>query len=337
MRKYVWAALCSSLVAACGGGGGDGAPATPQATVGISSTNQDQVGRAAASAVVSIASVSSGATASSGGAGVASVSWLSRQAALALNSTRKLALANRAQPMALVDYVPLTQCTAGGTAKVTLDDTNSNGQPDIGETLTFVFTNCKSTANDNVNGTIGISIASAGPTAGGITFTGTMTFAITGTEGARTATINGAVAATYTDITSTVSRTDLTVGASNLTGSVTAGGVTETLTYENGFTISETDTSDANGNTIQSSTLVSGGLTSSVLAGRVVLATQTPIVQLAADAYPSSGVLRATGTSGSALRLTALNATQVQVELDADGNGSYEATTTLPWSTVLPG
>lgn len=334
MRKFVWVALCGSLVAACGGGGGGDTPAL-QPTVGVSATNQDKVGRAAASAVVTVAGAGAGATASSGGAGIAAWPGVSRAVALAMSGSRKTVLSAGAQPLA-VQPISSGACAAGGTAAVTLDDTNGNGQPDFGEALVFTFDHCQVTANDSVNGTLSVSLASASRTAAGITFTGTMTFAITATEGTRTGTITGSVQASYTDVSSTVSRTDLTVGASNLAGTVSAGGVVETLTYENGFSISETDTADAISNPLSTSTIVSGALTSSELAGRVVLATQQPIVQLAADLYPGSGVLRATGTSGSALRLTILNTSSVQLDLDADGNGSYEATRTVNWSVLLP-
>jgi hypothetical protein len=51
--------------------------------------------------------------------------------------------------------------------------------------------------------------------------------------------------------------------------------------------------------------------------------------------YPYTGVLLISGASNSALRLTVLNNSQVQEELDADGNGIYESSTTLDWATLL--
>ena len=61
-----------------------------------------------------------------------------------------------------------------------------------------------------------------------------------------------------------------------------------------GFTISETDTSTG------SSLTIAGGVQSSVLAGRIVIATPTAIVQSTGALYPSSGQLLVTGTGGSA-------------------------------------
>ena len=335
MRKHVWAALCGALVAACGGGGGGG-PTMVAATMGVNSANQDAVARTSASAMGSIASAGTGVTASSGGAGVASLPGASRQVALALTSTRKATLAaGRAGPLATRSET--APCAFSGTVTVTVNDANNNNQGDAGDSLTFTFTNCKVTAADNANGSIAITLSSFAATPVGANFAGTMTLNLVATEGTRTATLAGTVAANFTDLTTTQSRTSLTIGAGGLTGSVTAGGTTETITYENGFALSETETIDGNGNPLSTSTTVSGAISSSVLAGRIVLETTTPIVHLAADAYPGSGMLRATGTSGSALRVTALNNTQVQLDLDADGNGTYEASKTVLWTTVLPG
>jgi hypothetical protein len=329
MRKYVWAALCSSLVAACGGGGGDAAP--PVGTVPISDANQVQVARTSASAVISLAGAGGSATASSGGAGVASLPGVSRHIALALAGTRKAALG--VQPQAIQPVIPTQACPAGGTFGVTYDDTNVNQRLDIGEVLTFTFSNCKSTVDDNVNGTISVTVSSASATG----YSGTMTLNLASSVGARSATVAGSVTVNFTELSASQSRTELTVGANALTGTVTVPGVgSETITYETGFSIATTDT--VNGSTpVSTSSIVSGAISASGLAnGRIVLATPTPIVQLAADLYPSSGAMRVTGASGSTLLITAVSASQVRLQLDTDGNGSYERDQTLPWGTVLP-
>lgn len=332
MRKHVWMAVCSGLVAACGGGGGD-APAAAQPTVGISSTNQDQVARTSASAVVSVAAAGTGtgATGSGGGAGVAALPGAARQVALALQGGRKAALAAGVQPLAVV--TDTTLCPAGGQFVVAVNNANNNNAFDAGDSLTITFENCKTTATDNTNGSIAVTVASVSGTG----FIGTMTLNLASTEGTRTGSVVGSVAASYTDVSATVSRTELLVGAAGLSGTVSIGNVSETITYENGFSIATTSTVNGAGAAVSSSSTVSGAITASGLAnGRIVLATPAPIVQLAADAYPSSGALRATGTSGSTLLVTALSATQVRLQLDADGNGSYEGDKTVAWGVVLP-
>lgn len=320
MRNMVWVALCSALVAACGGGGGDSGSTTPVATLAITSTNQDGVARAATSATTSVGTASGGLTGTSGGA--VSLGAVSKRVAFALENSRKATLS--AQPLAITSDT--YDCSYDGTVTLTVDNANNNSAVDNGDSLTFTFNNCKETANDNANGTLAITLNSY--TSG--SFTGTMAFNLTATDGTRSAVVTGSVGVSYSVLSSTSSRIDMTVGSNGLSSTVTAGGVPESLTYESGFTISETDTSTG------SSLTIAGGIQSSVLAGRIVIATPTAIVQSTGALYPSSGQLLVTGTSGSALRITVLSSTQIQLELDADGNGTFDNPVVRNWSTVLP-
>lgn len=329
MRKRAWAALCSGLVAACGGGGGDGAAPAPTASVAITAANQQQVARAAASSVTSVAGAGSiGAFASSSGASAARLPGLSRQVALALGTARATALSARVRPLATESQQ--IDCPAGGSVIVTLTFSNPT-QFTPGDTLGMGFNNCKTTSSDNANGTVSIVLSSHAQTAVGQNFAGTMSLNLTATEGNRTSTVSGSVSASYTDLSVSSSRLDLTIGSSGLTASVTGGGTSETIGYAAGFSISQTDTST------DSSVTVNGSIDSSLLAGRITLQTTAPIVQGAADAYPSSGALRITGASGSALLLTVQSTTALQVQLDANGDGTYEASATYTWTQMLPG
>jgi hypothetical protein len=46
-------------------------------------------------------------------------------------------------------------------------------------------------------------------------------------------------------------------------------------------------------------------------------------------------VIKAQGLHGTLL-MTVMNATTVQLQLDADGDGTYENTTTTPWTSLVP-
>ncbi|HET9206976.1 MAG TPA: hypothetical protein VFO28_12110 [Burkholderiaceae bacterium] len=297
----------------------------------ITPANQQQVARAAASSVTSLASTGVlGGVASSSGASVARLPSLSRQVALALGTARQSALSARVRTLDTASEQ--IDCPAGGSITLTLTYSNAS-QFTPGDTLGFTFNNCQTSATDRTNGAMSIAMSSYAETAVGESFAGTMSLNLTATEGDRTSAVSGSVSANYADLSATTSRLDLiVVGSSGLTASVTtAGGTPETIGYVSGFTISETDTSTS------SSVTVNGSIDSSRLAGRITLQTATPIVQQAADAYPSSGVLRVTGAGGSALLLTAQSATALQVQLDANGDGTYEATATYTWAEVLPG
>ena len=59
--------------------------------------------------------------------------------------------------------------------------------------------------------------------------------------------------------------------------------------------------------------------------GYVVLSTPLAIETGLYDAAPNAGVLLLTGRDSTAARLTVLSSDYYQVEMDLDGNGSFEA------------
>jgi hypothetical protein len=76
---------------------------------------------------------------------------------------------------------------------------------------------------------------------------------------------------------------------------------------------------------------VDGMFASTELGGSVTLTTLTPFVKSDADAYPHAGSMRASGVAGSTLTFTVLNATDVQLDVDADGDGTNEFTLFTTW------
>jgi hypothetical protein len=69
--------------------------------------------------------------------------------------------------------------------------------------------------------------------------------------------------------------------------------------------------------------------------GYVEVTTPQALVVLTGDTFPSSGELVVTGSGGSKARLTPLSATQFQIEVDADGDDSYETTLgPLTWEST---
>jgi hypothetical protein len=67
----------------------------------------------------------------------------------------------------------------------------------------------------------------------------------------------------------------------------------------------------------------------------VSFSTPTTIVRRGTDMYPYTGVLLISGASNSALRLTVISNSQVQEDLDANGDGTYEGATIVNWNTLL--
>jgi hypothetical protein len=67
--------------------------------------------------------------------------------------------------------------------------------------------------------------------------------------------------------------------------------------------------------------------------GYVDVSTPTPFRINSGDEWPSSGVLMVTGENGSA-KLTVLSTTSFQIDIDTNGDGASDQTTTGNWATI---
>ncbi len=132
-------------------------------------------------------------------------------------------------------------------------------------------------------------------------------------------------------ITSTSFQIALTVGADALTVTSSAPGYLDTIVYEPGMQLAVTATDGA---LPRSDVTLNGSFTVSSIGGRVWVATVLPLRQLGTDANPSSGQVVVTGASGTHLRVTALNSTSVQLELDGNGDGTYERSGAFAWDSI---
>ena len=65
--------------------------------------------------------------------------------------------------------------------------------------------------------------------------------------------------------------------------------------------------------------------------GFVVISTSTPFRFLAGNSYPSSGTMIVTGASNGRVKLTVNNSTSYTVDVDADGDGTYETSSSHTW------
>ncbi len=58
-------------------------------------------------------------------------------------------------------------------------------------------------------------------------------------------------------------------------------------------------------------------------------------VVIIGEADPSSGQILVSAALGGKVRITALTGGSAYIELDADGDGTYETSTTVPWSGLI--
>lgn len=79
---------------------------------------------------------------------------------------------------------------------------------------------------------------------------------------------------------------------------------------------------------------VNGQFASTELGGSVAVTTLDPFVMLDTEANPHAGSFQAEGALGSTLTFTALDDTFVQIDVDADGDGTNEYTVNTTWSAI---
>lgn len=317
----------AAVLAACGGGGSS----EPDNRLGLNADNYVRAGQEALSAGLQFEE----STELVVGAQVTQVNEASF-VRLALRVLAQLDPAAALQPKLATGLIITStyNCeNANGRYTLAANDVNSNNKFDAGDGLTYTFVNC-TLGGDTANGAVNITIK---------TLTGDLS----------TAVYNGSVGIAMTNLALTGSSGSYTgdgqfdialVGTAPNTGSATItassfrsvahfGSVSSTRTLT-GFNVSETHVPDTGG---QRSTMrFDGSLASSGLDNRsFTLATSTPFVVTGGSTYPSSGVATVAGSGGGSVRITALSATDVQFELDANGDGVFETSATRKWTDVL--
>lgn len=332
----VFATAVLALLTACGGDSGP-SPTSGTAAVLIGAGNQSAVARATVAGGFSVAraqvsdasgrstALSAGRVAAPAGTGVLHIAVRTGLASL-FNQRRAIASAD-AHARAVVSSTD--SCEGGGTVATSFDDHDNNSQPSAGDVGTLTYAQCVE-GGATLDGTMVVTITSV--PAGNTQLSGTAVFQhLKVTDGSTAATINGSASVSEID-TDTESDLTFIVGAGGLTVAASSPTYTDSITYSAGMTIATRDQTALG----QSSVTLDGSFTVNSLDGLLTLATLQPIVQRDADDYPSAGQVRVTGASGSALLITVANATQVELALDANGDGTYEGDTFVNWTTLLP-
>jgi len=355
-RQQVLAVTTLALFALSACGGGSDAPAPPPAPVSvqIAASNQDSVARAAANAVVSAstagavvplsidarvtASAKSGSLAAAPSlAGAASVMGvLQRFTNYALGyADAKSAAASQVRALAVATQSQA--CASGGTITVTVNDADNSGQLSGGDSVSFAFNACRPSAAETINGSMTLTVTTASSTA----ISGTLGFAALGaTTADGSFSITGSVSLSWSR-QGTLATYQMVIGAGGLTTAVTSTSpqFSDSITLGGGFEQTVTYDSAAlpAGSTVPGLTTarVNGSITATSIGGTVTISTSTPFQHYEIDAYPRAGQVLVTGAGGSRLQLTALSATTVRLELDANGDGMFEQSRDVPWGTLI--
>jgi len=342
-----------AMLSACGGGGSDaGAPApAPVAALAITEDNQTVVARAAvdggfaltrsqtleADGRAAAQSAPAGSTANAAGSlstRRAILSVTRRALALAVSpQQRRNRLDAKASPLAV--ETATEDCGLGGSFTVSFDDRDNDLDASANDTMTIAFDDCTDAADEVISGSLVFTMSSVVSfTDSHIEFSGTLAFQqVTVTVGEATTSINGAVSVVFLE-TSSLANMLLTVGTGGLAVSTDAPQYVDAITFESGLRIDTTDSFDV---PASSTVSIDGPFSATSIDGLITIDTLQPLVQLNSDTYANSGQIRVDGANDSKLRITVLSNTEVQIELDANGDGSYESEEVVPWSDLVSG
>ena len=342
MNRFLMAATMAAVgLAGCGGGGDASTTASTAPTVTITAANQGAVARAmiagglafgqsqpfAAPGGTSAQSTGSPRTASRTGL---LPSVVRRGLLAAFGSRHGAGIASATRPAATSSSTDA--CSVAGSITTTVNDADNSQSLSSGDTLTLTFNQCQDASDEVVSGGMAFTIASVtSALVGDVQFTGTLTFVqLNASSGTGTANIQGSVAVAAA-ITSTSFQMVLTVAADAITVTSSAPGYLDTIVYEPGMRLTVTAT---DGPVTESDVTLDGSLTAASIGGRIAVVTVVALRQLGGDLEASSGQVVVTGASGTHLRVTALSATSVQLDLDADGDAAYERSGVFAWDSI---
>jgi len=325
------ALAASALLAGCGGGsGGDsaalGAPA-PAAPAALTAANYVAVAQEALSSSSYLASAASLVT----GAQVGDASTLVR---FGQDQAGKLAGWLNAAPAQAVGVVQTQTepCWGGGTLTIRASDLNGNGQVDPGDSATLTASNC-AYRGETLNGQLSLTVDSlAGdPDTFPYKLAVTLGFGQLSAQSATVRTVgNGNLALSIDARAANDQSLALRTSSLSLSSTYASTRYDKTLS---GY--ASTSTLSPAGSGYTASTTVNGTLSSSAFGAKsVVIETLAPFVS-SGQAHPGSGRLLISGAAGSKVRVTATSASALLIELDADGNGTYETATPKGWSELL--
>jgi len=315
-NKFIISSLLFSALtlSACGGdGGSDDTSPTPNGTVNftvaaplnLAATNTDQ---AAAEGVASTASSSIGGAAKGT---VGSQKTNSRIISLISNFKAQVNRRNK-----IVTSGPLA-CDVGGTSEVSIDD------------VTFAFTasfnNCSEygeVLNGNLTGSFNEGSVSTVFT---ITFSN---FSINSTSinGAFTMAMSGQMVITSTDFSgferNFVNGSNMTINMNYKGRTVTLGNFT--MTYDDYFLASPS----------YDISTFEYDMNSAGLNGSLHVTTTEAVYQYYTDDYPYAGKVKLSGANNASMLITVLDATNITLEKDVNGDGIYESSSNLTWSQL---
>lgn len=315
LRPIALGVLMTLGLAGCGGGGGGGSP--PVGDLTVTAANQDSVARSG------MVALQAGVLGGGGGVAVAGDA-----------ASRLLAVSRKRIAAVLPPEVDF--CTYAGSTTTVLDDRDNSGDATVGDIATITYSDCSDVPGEVTNGGMTVSFTSAQVNTLPVVIGGSVSTSNLNTQTATSSvTAQGSFDLLVRIDSLTVSSLRVSVPTA-FTLAIDTPSYTDTVTLRAGYVLDSAYDGAAlppGGASVsgRTTTTARGGVASAAAGGYVQVNTLQPFVQYNVDPYPRSGRFEALGRTG-AVQATVLSTSQVQIDLDADGNGSFEASKTVNWS-----
>ena len=314
--------LAGSLVACGGGGGGGGGGGSSSSPLSINSSNAGQVASeaygAADLAVTGATSTTDMVTFSVGTASSPTFN-LRKFADDYLQRMRSRGSSQMVTAQAVHDYP--YDCESGNLND-SWNDADNNFVDSAGDSYSTTYNNCVEggiTMNGGVSATLGTL---AGDTFGDYQISGSFSFNnLSISYSGFTVTIDG-------DMTYSASRTGSDVSATLQISSLTTADPSGSSAIANA-----TLQYSLNESTLAYLYTISATLSGTAIGGQVTVATTTPFAGTGAG-YPESGSMRVTGAGGSSVTVTAIGGASVRLDVDSNGDGVVDSTSTTTWAAL---
>lgn len=220
-------------------------------------------------------------------------------------------------------------CSGGGYISVVANDANNSGAADAGDSFSITAYGC-SFEGVLIDGNLGFVVNSLTGTLDFPPYSVSMTISLNDlklTSGEMSETARGSYTLAATVLGPDTGVSSMDVPSLSIWGTYAGESFSRTLTN---YAISSSETLGA-------TTLEADGILSTSVLQANPLATQTviPFTSGSAEDYPSVGRMVLSAALGGKVRLTALSAASALVELDANGDGAYEVSSTVPWSDLI--
>ena len=326
-RRIIFGTLFALLsLSGCGGGGGGGGDSSPPPLTGdvtITSANAVGVASDVYEAVGDTASLGDfGAGGLIGSVGPANPT-LSKSAVTLATKSGLEGTVDTGSLIAVAFGPERTDCAVSGSATVSGDIADPNTLT-AGDTISLRFNNCNEGDGQLVNGSLTLTIDTVSGDLNSEFFALGVSLdfnSLSVLEAGETTSVHGSLSMLLDSTAYPVT----TASLSSPSLSVTSGSQSANLSnYSTTVTLDESSQPPA------FSVTSSGRIGLPDLGGAVTYSVREPFTGFG-DSDPQAGVLFVRGANNASITMTVLSDTQVQLEMDYDGNGSVDETVILTW------